>query len=629
MDILVLLPLISLLLTVLIISLLKSSLHNLCGFREAVLYSICLNCTAVVVITELLSVWNVLTFSWLAGSWMIIVLALFSYAVIHKSFTELGSKLAFFVKRIRTEKLLWCVLLLWSISGIIAILYPTNNYDSLTYHMARVAHWEQQAGISYYKTHILRQIVFPPFAEYVILHLQILTGGDRFANAVQLFFLGGGILSVSLIVRELRGNRRQQITAAVIGCFIPMAVLQSNTTQNDIVEAFFAVTFLFFSLKLWKQTHFITAAFAGIALGLAWFTKGTGYMYTCVFCGWYLIVLIRKYKGSFRQLLQNAAVYAMVPLLALSINSGMYYRNIFFEGTLLGNAGEGAVISKHNPKSLAFVAIKNVMNHLPVTSAMKNSVSAIAVKWGIDPDDPDYNMTGMSMMIEGWSFHEDYGQNFFHLILIVIFLVLFFCRKDSYKRSSADRFLFVISLLIISLLFTVLLEWQPWSNRLQMPLFMLFSVFLGLELGRIRKPIAMLLCIPVIIYGFIALAMNSRHPILPVKQSIFTLPYRNFIYDEDMLSLQRYLDQKPYTRIGIYIGSDSWDYPYFKLLRKTGGKVRELKHIFVENRSAMYLDHFKPEVLISIHTSVEKFNHKGRDFFKTRVFGGIAVFEPR
>ncbi len=629
MDILVLLPLISLLLTVLIIRSIKNGLLQLCDFREAVIYSICLNSIAVVLITELLSVWNVLIVSWLAGTWTIIVLVLVVYTGIHKLFTVLRSNVADFVKLIRTEKLLWSVLLLLSISGIIAIVYPANNYDSLTYHMARVAHWEQQAGISYYKTHIIRQLVFPPFAEYVLLNLQILTGGDRFANAVQLFFLGGAVLTISLIVRELRGNRRQQIIAAVIGCFIPMAVLQSNTTQNDIVEAFFVVAFLYFSMKLWKQTYLITAVFAGITLGLAWFTKGTGYMYTCVFCGWYSIVLIRKYQGSLCPLLKTAAVYAVVPLLAISINSGMYYRNIFFDGTLLGNAGEGAVLSKHNPKGLAFVALKNVMNHLPVTAAMKKSVYSMGVKWGIDPDDPAYNMTGMSMMVEGWSFHEDYGQNFLHLLLIIIFLVFFFGNRNSYSRSSADRLLFVISLLILSILFTVLLEWQPWSNRLQMPLFMLFSVFLGIEIGKIRKPVAMLTYIPVICYGFIALALNSKHPILPITQSMLTLPYRHFIYDEDMLPLQHYLDQKPYTRIGIYIGSDSWDYPYYKLLRNSGGKTRQLKHIFVENRSAMYLDDFKPEALLSIHTSGEKFNYKGRDFYKTKVLKGIAVFEPR
>ena len=35
----------------------------------------------------------------------------------------------------------WLLLPMGSILLFLALLYPSNNYDSMTYHMARVAHW--------------------------------------------------------------------------------------------------------------------------------------------------------------------------------------------------------------------------------------------------------------------------------------------------------------------------------------------------------------------------------------------------------------------------------------------------------------------------------------------------------
>ena len=36
-----------------------------------------------------------------------------------------------------------------------------------------------------YATNKVLQLIYPPFTEYVMLHLQLLTGSDRFANMVE------------------------------------------------------------------------------------------------------------------------------------------------------------------------------------------------------------------------------------------------------------------------------------------------------------------------------------------------------------------------------------------------------------------------------------------------------------
>ena len=511
------------------------------------------------------------------------------------------------------------------ISLVAALLYPPNNFDSMTYHMARVAHWEQHSSIDHYRTHILRQIEFPPLAEWVILQLQVLTGGDQFANSIQLFYLAASIIVASLIAGQLGGNRIQQIFTAVAVCFIPMAIIQSNTTQNDIVTSFYILCFVYMTLNLFRKFTWNGILFAGVALGLASLTKGTAYLFTLVFCGWFVLMINKKMP--LKRIIQRFAAYALIPLIAIGINAGHYQRNIFFSGKPLANSGEGTVIEGFEAKHILLITVKNLMNHLPVTSSLKSKVAAMAKRNGINPDDPKYNLIGMSSMIEGFSFHEDYAQNFLQVIFISLFLTVYFLRREIYNRPPDLYLLFVISLLAVTCLFCALLQWQPWSNRLQMPLFMLWSVFIGMEVGRLKKHLRLIVYLPLIAYGYTALLLSSRHPFLPLAQSAFRLPYDRFIYPDGLSELAKYLNNKPVKSIGLYIGLDSYDYPYYKLLRGKGKNERIIKHVFVHNNSTIYVDDFAPDVIISLESRVESYSIGRKIYLRTKIFKDYVVFE--
>ena len=76
-----------------------------------------------------------------------------------------------------------------------ALISPPNNWDSMTYHMSRVEYWIQNKGIHFFTTNNPRQNVLAPFSEFFILHFQILSGSDIFANLVQWISL---IISLTL-----------------------------------------------------------------------------------------------------------------------------------------------------------------------------------------------------------------------------------------------------------------------------------------------------------------------------------------------------------------------------------------------------------------------------------------------
>jgi hypothetical protein len=598
--------------------------------RTAIIPTFLLTGLFIVIVTELLSAFSLLTFPILLVIWSVAMIAMVAFCVRKYNIPVLAKEIwNVITSAIRLHWFGWVILLFISISFLLAVLYPPNNYDSMTYHMARVAHWAQNHNISYYRTHIIRQLEYQPFAEWVILHLQILTGGDRFANAVQLFFYAGCISTVTLVAKELGANKRQQLLSALFTCLLPMAAIQSNTTQNDIVVAFFLLCFVFYTARLVKMQSLNLVFLAGIALGLSWLTKGTGYIFTGLFTAWYLIPLVKTYQLPLVQSLKKLVLFAIIPLLAIVINSGFFYRNHQLTGSFFGKESKNTMNQGMAVKPLILVGMKDILNNFPVNKKIKEDITIVASKVGLDANDPKYNFTTLFWMETGFRFHEDYMQNFVHTILILIACIYFLFKRSLYKQRPTYYTLFVFTLFGISLLWIILLKWQPWANRLETGLFILYCIFLAMEIGKVRKWLQVLCYLPMLLFALRALFDSQNHPIFPLKDSIFNKAYNSFIYSDAQLKLKDYLEDKPYNNLGIYIDHDSWDYPYYKLLKEN--KKRTLEHVLVTNLSSKYPQNFVPDAVISNYFDSSSISVNGKQFYKTKVFGdlGPAIYESK
>ncbi len=134
----------------------------------------------------------------------------------------------------------WAVLplmILFVLAAVSALAYRPNNWDSMTYHLARVAHWIQHRSVAPYPTAIWRQNLLTPGAEYLLLALQVVSGTDRLAALVQLsswMILAAAVVPLARTFGAPRGVAR---AGAVIVGAAPMAILQASSTQNDLVAA--------------------------------------------------------------------------------------------------------------------------------------------------------------------------------------------------------------------------------------------------------------------------------------------------------------------------------------------------------------------------------------------------------
>jgi hypothetical protein len=148
---------------------------------------------------------------------------------------------------------------------------PPNNWDSMHYHLARVAAWHAQRDLGYFPTHNAIENVYPPNAELLVLWTVAFLGRDVVAALPQLLASLATAASVFVIARRLGHERRAAAFCALLFPTLTIVALESVTTQNDLVEASFVAAAVALALGRSRAE----TALAGLALGLAAGTKLT------------------------------------------------------------------------------------------------------------------------------------------------------------------------------------------------------------------------------------------------------------------------------------------------------------------------------------------------------------------
>lgn len=138
-------------------------------------------------------------------------------------------------------------------------------------------HWIQNKSVSHYPTNNLRQISFPPGAGYSLTQFYLITGGDTLVNCLQWLAFLGSIIGISLIAQILVGKQHQWV-AALVCASIPMAIMQSMTSQTDLITAFWLVCYTYFILRNERYSK-LDLFWIAASFSLAIFTKPTAIIF--------------------------------------------------------------------------------------------------------------------------------------------------------------------------------------------------------------------------------------------------------------------------------------------------------------------------------------------------------------
>ncbi len=214
----------------------------------------------------------------------------------------------------------------------VGILAAPNTWDSMTYHMARVAHWIQNETLAPYPTPNLRQIIHPQNAEIGILWAALPGDTDRFASMVQWTAALVGGCCIFGISRLLGHARAAAAFAALLWLSFPEVLLQSVSTKNDVTTAAFclATVYLLFLGKQEKRGEFLVLAFA--ACGLAIGTKMTAILVAPVLLG-VCALAIFSLTGTMRS---RASLVVAATVLFVALGAPTFLSNLREYGHPIG-----------------------------------------------------------------------------------------------------------------------------------------------------------------------------------------------------------------------------------------------------------------------------------------------------
>lgn len=582
------------------------------GIRESILVSALCFSTFIVLSTEILSFFHGLTFGGVFCFWAIVTcigsMLIFKNkdSIFSKCKTDFQNVLNHFKQLSVFNKITFISLLaLLFLVLLQGLIYPPNNWDSMTYHLARVLHWLQNQSVENYPTHILRQLYQPLFSEYTVLHTVLLTNTDLFANSVQFSFLILTAIAVSAILKEFNISQTVIFISVVLCLTLPEALLEASSTQNDITHSFFTIVSIYFAIKSYKtfqSKHFL---FFGICVALSLLTKAIAYIYIPCIVIIYGLFILRKIVHKKKYTVLKHSILLLLPVLL--INIGHSSRNHQFSGHITGVSPEstkGIVFDKTSPKIVLSSCIKNAVLHSDAyfDGGLGDKIAQKThLMMNVDLNEPGSNIFDAKFKAEShWKNHEDTQPNFIHFILFLICTTLLFILLIKTRKADWNASTLFILICIQFVLFCGYLCWEPWNTRLHLPLFFEIIVFICLVFDRLnqrRLTMAMFLLFPLLLYyGFYLSLHNFTRPYMTrkgVTAEIYRSDdrYKKYFANNPALypefkSTQQFIIDKKLMDIGLIADIDGWEYPLI-MTRFTHPNLK-INHIYCKNPTKKY-----------------------------------------
>jgi hypothetical protein len=483
--------------------------------------------------------------------------------------------------------------LILGVTLLLTLAVAPNTWDAMTYHMSRVMHWQVNGHVDHYPSNIVRQLYMPPLPEYAILHFQVLSGGDRFANLVQWLCAAASLAGAAGVARRLGGGKAAAAGAAIFAATLPLGILESTSTQTDYVVTLWLVALVYFGLASLDQWGWRLAVWQAVAAGLIMATKQTGVFFAAPFLLWQGIVLLRRVR------LRAVGHMAAVGVLALAMGLPTLLRNRATFGSFSGPQTTGQVAERIGPGTLVSNLVRHTALQITVSrgvgEAAGEAVTTVHEWLGLDPHDPattfETYVERKTAWARGYTTHEDEAGNPLHWLLVVVVLVSVLVVPSLRRRRLVFYGLCLVGgVLILSLL----LKMTVFRGRYFLPLFVLAGALAGCVAERLGKPWRIALAAALVLWAVPYLFCNRSKPL--VRWEGLTVQRSPLLEDRlDHYFYNRWQMRKPLmgagkalragdVRVaGIVTGEDDYEYPLWVILRQSRPKAA-LRHLVGPDR---------------------------------------------
>jgi len=600
-------------------------------------------------ITELCSLAHALNQPTIAISWLAAdVLLLTTVLLFHNNrpadLEELEDHESFANFVAQTKASTWGVKWMLGVTAFLLLLLfaialgtaPTN-VDSISYHLARMAHWIQQSSVAHYPTDDLRQIEFGPWSSFATTHLFLLWGNDQLLNLVQWFAMLSTVLLLTWIVERLGclvagtrtpepENRLQRMAfTALCAITIPIGVVESFSTQNDYTAALWFLSFCAFGLLLWRRPFnpwYVAGAALSCSLGVL--TKATTYIYAAPLAiigglWWLQRVSVRpRMHTQGEQLLalkareKRMTLYLVFAAIFIALAGPHMLRNYALFGSPIGSR-EMILLERNqklSPRVTASNFVRNLALHtntgIPWLTRRLGDAMAAAHRWtGQDPTDPATTLKYCRYILpKRFVVTDSIASCFVHVgfAALALLLLLFAPRKNAVLLMW-----YALAILGFAL-FCTLLKWQLWHTRIHLAWLLLLSPLIAIAFTeRLPRWAVHLSASILVVFAGFTLCYNSSRPVFDSAFLKSSREKQYFVFKEDQAliePLEALADQVVASgrqTVGLKAYFCDFEYPFWVMLRNRGFKG-QLQRCFVDNAtSVIHTEPARPDVIITVY----------------------------
>lgn len=492
--------------------------------------------------------------------------------------------------------LLSYAIVITTLTVLVAVLSPPNNFDSMAYHLPRVAQWAQNHSVAFFATSDPRQLYMPPWAEYAVLHLYLLAGGDELSNLVQVAAMVVTAAATSLVAAHAGLRRIGQAVTAVLVLAIPIGLAEAPTTQTDYVLTMWLACLLA-SARVdlaGAATRWQCAAF-GVFLGLALLTKPTAWFFAppvVLFFTW------RQIGGRLRgrQLRLPTRVRAvahdalLVTAVVVALSGIAFGRNVATFGDLFGddtNVSAAASV----PQALVENSVRSIAVQMgtpigPLNRLTERLTTGGLATAGMSVSDPATTKPGEEFRI-GLSTREDNAGSLAATVLGLTAAGWLLARRRHHRAL-----LLVTGMAMLG--FALRAVGQPFSPYLSRYLLTWFVLLTPATAGlltalprRLGALVLALVCSSSLLWAVAAdlrplagsqwLHDSGRPSLLTQSRDDAYFAVRPELAAPYQAAAARVRGLRP-TTVGLLMGSNSFEYPMWALLQR-GVSSPHLEHV--------------------------------------------------
>lgn len=612
------------------------------GYLDAWLKSTVVWCGLMFLATETLSLFHCLNGTAVSLFWAIVCIAAGAAVIKAKKYKAVKTWSKAALETVRHNKFFTFVFLAL---GVLALVTVPYNWDSMTYHLARIVHWVQNRSVAHYGTAIPRQVSTPPLHEFAGLHVYLLSGRkDLFLNMIQYGAFLTNAWVICGIADKLGCKGKFRKAGMLLFCSMPIAFGEALTTQNDhfsgmwlLIFTWYLLDFLHMDRKIeYGRKAILGCGMMAACVGLGYTTKPSvciGMLFMAVVLLFYCIAR----KDS--PVTLGRLICIAIPVMVLFIVPEALRNVATFGSPLSGGTGARQLVGTWKPNYLLVNGLKNIAFNFPSVFIPRSSrwietvVRRTASLLRVDINDPGISEDGRDFYL--WA-PDNYGHDtaVSSIIVITALLCFLWCiyrwkKQGKYQRRYTGM---VVSLFVI---FCTVVRWEPFVCRYMLPYLMLLCPMVSVQLQDIAGnagqemwrvscvPAVSCLCIAQLCGLFACHVQIARSQGMERPEGYF---YNRSNITEEYLAACEYIVGEGYREVGVVMGRDSYEYPVWYMLQD---RVDRIESVLAGEETGRYEDMtYLPDCIFAAGTWGDSLDVHGRTYNK--VLGGAeaGVYVP-